>query len=81
MLRVEMNWVAFSCEEEEATAVIWWDMSGALRALGSLRRSRTNADGIVRLDFKLCFLGLGLEGYSVLVAIQPVAVELVSFLV
>lgn len=43
MLRVEMNWVAFACEEEEATAVIWWAMSGALRALGSLRRSRTNA--------------------------------------
>lgn len=47
--RVVMNWVAFSLEEEEATATIWWAMSEASRALGSLRRSRTNAGGgIVR---------------------------------
>lgn len=47
MLRVEMNWVAFSFEEEEATATIWWDMSEALRALGSLRRSRTKAGDVI----------------------------------
>lgn len=77
MARVEMNWVAFSLEEDEATATIWWAMSEALRALGSLRRSRTKAGGVVRLC-PLWGLELSIEGYSVLLAIQPVAIELVS---
>ena len=39
----EINCSALSFDEDEATATTWWATSLASRALGSLRRSRTNA--------------------------------------
>lgn len=49
MLSSEMNCSARDLEDDEATAVMVWLTSRAPRALGSLRRSATNAACVLAL--------------------------------